>query len=101
MGRLDEARLKIAFNDVDFCLKVHHAGYRNIWTPYAECYHHESVSRGAEDSPEKQARFNKEIEVMMGRWSELMKNDPFFNVNLSLQSEQYELAFPPRRDGLV
>ncbi|MCV4714543.1 glycosyltransferase family 2 protein, partial [Escherichia coli] len=54
---LDEENLHVAFNDVDFCLKVREAGYRNLWTPYAELYHYESISRGAEDSPEKLARF--------------------------------------------
>lgn len=58
---LDEENLKVAFNDVDFCLKVQAAGYRNVWTPYAELYHYESISRGAEDSPEKIKRFQGEI----------------------------------------
>ncbi|MFB8831498.1 glycosyltransferase family 2 protein [Azotobacter sp. CWF10] len=61
---LDEENLKVAFNDVDFCLKVRALGYRNLWTPYAELYHYESISRGAEDSPEKVERFRGEIEFM-------------------------------------
>ncbi|HHQ4887586.1 TPA: glycosyltransferase family 2 protein, partial [Aeromonas veronii] len=54
-----ETSLSVAFNDVDFCLKVLDAGYRNLWTPFAELIHHESVSRGYEDNPEKQARFRR------------------------------------------
>ena len=58
---LDEQNLAIAFNDVDFCLKVRQAGYRSIWTPYAELYHHESVSRGSEDTPERQPGFRQRL----------------------------------------
>ena len=68
VGGLDEENLKIAFNDVDFCLRVHAAGYRNVWTPYAELYHHESATRGYEDDPEKQARFASEAQYMARRW---------------------------------
>ena len=63
VGGLNEQDLTIAFNDVDFCMRVHARGYRNIFTPYAELFHHESISRGAEDSPEKQERFKREITV--------------------------------------
>ena len=59
VGGLNES-LKVAFNDIDFCLRVRAAGYRNIWTPFAELYHHESATRGHEDSPEKMARFQSE-----------------------------------------
>jgi hypothetical protein len=64
---LDET-LAVAFNDVDFCLRVHEAGYRNHWTPYAELVHHESVTRGYEDTPEKQKRFKGEIDLLQSRW---------------------------------
>src|SRR5690606_9272676 len=63
VGGLDEA-LQVAFNDIDFCLRLGEAGYRNIWTPFAELYHHESASRGSEDSEEKQRRFAGEVELM-------------------------------------
>ena len=56
--------LQVAFNDVDFCLRVREAGYRNIYTPYAELYHHESATRGDEDTAEKQLRFSKEFAYM-------------------------------------
>lgn len=61
---------------MDFCLKVKQAGYRNVWTPYAEMYHHESISRGAEDTPIKMARFKGEIDFMRQHWEQIMLNDP-------------------------
>jgi glycosyltransferase involved in cell wall biosynthesis/peptidoglycan hydrolase CwlO-like protein len=93
---LDEINLKIAFNDVDFCLRVREAGYRNIWTPYAELYHHESATRGFEDTPEKQARFRDEVIFMQKRWGDNLQNDPAYNPNLTLEREDFSLAWPPR-----
>lgn len=93
---LDEAELAIAFNDVDFCLKVRAAGYANLWTPFAEFYHHESASRGPEDTPAKQARFRSEVETMLRRWGPLLLADPAYNPNLTLESEDFALAWPPR-----
>lgn len=92
VGGLDENNLKVAFNDVDFCLKVREAGYRNLWTPYAELYHHESVSRGHEDTPEKQERFRKEIEFMKAKWGAALQNDPYYNPNLTRDREDFSLA---------
>ena len=89
---LDEENLEIAFNDVDFCLRVKEKGYLNIFTPYAEAYHHESISRGAEDNPEKIARFNSEVAYMQQRHKELLqKGDPFYNKNLTLDREDFSL----------
>ncbi|MDP1666461.1 MAG: glycosyltransferase [Methylobacter sp.] len=93
---LDETNLKVAFNDVDFCLRVREAGYRNIWTPYAELYHHESATRGYEDTPEKKARFKAEVLYMQKRWGHLLKNDPAYNPNLTLEHEDFSYAWPPR-----
>lgn len=84
---LNEQDLTIAFNDVDFCLKVQQAGYRNLWTPYVEMIHHESVSRGAEDNPEKVARFNKEVDYMKDTWGPLLAQDPCYNKWLTLDKE--------------
>jgi len=92
VGGLNESRLPVAFNDVDFCLRVYAAGYRNVWTPFAELYHHESKSRGADNTPEKQARFNAECEYMHERWGEQLGMDPFYNQNLSLQREDYSIC---------
>jgi len=92
----DQDHLPVAFNDTDLCLKIRAAGYRVVYNPYAELIHHESVSRGYEDTPEKQARFNAEVQVMRSRWTVLLDRDPFFNPNFSLHSEHFELACPPR-----
>ena len=89
VGGLDEAHLKVAFNDVDFCLKVREAGYRNLWTPYAQLYHHESVSRGHEDTPEKKERFRKEVEFMKDKWGNLLHSDPYYSPNLTLEYENF------------
>jgi GT2 family glycosyltransferase len=91
VGGLDGARLKIAFSDVDFCLKVRQAGYRNVWSPFAELYHHESKSRGTEDTPEKQARFRGEIATMRSRWAHLLDCDPFYSINLTRDAEDFAL----------
>ena len=95
VGGLDES-LAVAFNDVDFCLRVHEAGYRNHWTPYAELIHHESVSRGYEDTPEKQQRFKREIDTLQARWPHLLAHDPCYNPNLTMDAEDFSLAWPPR-----
>jgi len=91
VGGLDEEGLPVAFNDVDLCLKVQQAGYRNLWTPFAELYHHESVSRGADETPEKRARFAGECSVMRERWGSLLANDPNYNPNLALDRHDFSL----------
>lgn len=83
VGGLDE-RLRVAFNDVDLCLRIREKGYRNLWTPFAELYHHESASRGLEDNPVKQARFMSEVAFMQERWARALQRDPAYNPNLSL-----------------
>lgn len=95
-GGLDEQSLRIAFNDIDFCLKVAALGYRNVWTPYAELIHHESASRGYEDTPEKQARFAQEVQFMQRKWGETLQHDPAYNPNLDLERVPFGLSFPPR-----
>ncbi|MDD2919833.1 glycosyltransferase family 2 protein [Rhodoferax sp.] len=101
VGGLNETDLAVAFNDVDFCLRVREAGYRNVWTPFAELYHHESASRGHEDTPEKQARFNSEVQYMKQRWGELLLTDPAYNPNLTLIGTDFSLAWPPRVASLA
>ena len=96
VGGLNEQDLAVAFNDVDFCLRVREAGYRNVWTPFAELYHHESASRGYEDTPEKQQRFAKEASYMYQRWGILLQADPAYSPNLTLQADDFSLAWPPR-----
>ncbi len=95
VGGLDEA-IVVAFNDVDFCIRVREAGYRNLWTPLAELYHHESASRGYENTPEKVARFNGEVDFMLKRWGDLLKADPYYNPNFTLSGTPFTLSYPPR-----
>jgi len=96
VGGLNEECLPIAFNDVDLCLKLLVRGYRNIWTPYAELYHHESASRGKDTTPEQRLRFENEVNYMIKTWGTLLENDPFYNPNLSRSDTSFNLAWPPR-----
>ena len=96
VGGLNETDLQVAFNDVDFCLRLREKGYRNVWTPNAELYHHESATRGHEDTPEKIERFDKEVQYMKQRWRDLLLHDPAYSPNLSLDHEDFSLAWPPR-----
>jgi GT2 family glycosyltransferase len=95
VGGFDE-NLAVTFNDVDLCLRLHDAGYRVVWTPYAELFHHESASRGFEDSTPKQVRFLAEVDYMKAKWGDRLQRDPFYNPNLSLDENLFTLAFPPR-----
>jgi GT2 family glycosyltransferase len=92
VGGLNETSLTVAFNDVDFCLRVRERGYQNIWTPYAELFHHESVSRGAEDSPEKLQRFNREVDYMLECWGDKLIHDPCYSPHLTREHENFELS---------
>jgi glycosyltransferase involved in cell wall biosynthesis/SAM-dependent methyltransferase len=100
VGGLNEVELKIAFNDVDLCLKINEAGYQNIWTPNADLYHHESATRGVEDTDEKRARFLEEVLYMQKKWKTVIDHDPAYNPNLSLESEDFSIAFPPRNSKI-
>lgn len=91
VGGLNETDLTVAFNDVDFCLKVHKAGYRNLWTPYAELYHYESKTRGADNTPGKIARAQKEGQYMRTHWHDVIAHDPAYNPNLTRMREDFGL----------
>lgn len=84
VGGLNEKDFAVAFNDVDFCIRVHQAGYHNLWTPFAEMYHHESATRGSDLAPEKIERFKQEIKSMELLYGNILFNDPAYNPNLSL-----------------
>lgn len=90
-----DERLAVAFNDVDFCLRVREAGYRNIFNPEAEAWHYESKSRGKEYSREKLARFEGERKVFYDRWGGYAR-DPYYNVNLTSEREDFSLREPGR-----
>lgn len=94
VGGLDEA-LPIEFNDVDFCLRLLQRGCRNVWTPFAELYHHESASRSVANADAQRARAAG-IACMRERWGELLYADPAYNPNLTLQGTDFGLAYPPR-----
>ncbi|MDD1745287.1 MAG: glycosyltransferase [Candidatus Methanoperedens sp.] len=84
-------RLAIAFNDVDFCLRLRGAGYLIVWTPFAELYHHEFTSRGQEDTDERRARFSREIKYMKDKWGMVLDNDPYYNPNLTREREDFSI----------
>ncbi len=87
-----EERLTVAFNDVDFCLRVREAGYLVVYDPYVQLYHYESKSRGKEDTKDKVRRFQTEIEYIRSRWTGLLRGgDPYYNKNLSLSKWNYSL----------
>ena len=86
-----EEQLAVAFNDLDFCLRVCQQGYLVVYNPFVEAYHYESKSRGQEDTKEKVYRFG-EIEFIRNRWMDLMKKgDPYYNPNFSLKKCNYAL----------
>ena len=92
---LDES-YAVAFNDVDFCVRVREAGYTNVFTPFAQLYHYESKSRGMEDNPEKQKRFQGEVLRFQARWGDLLaKGDPCTNPNFDIQREDFSLKILP------
>ena len=91
VGGFDE-NLSVAFNDVDLCLKIREKGYLIVYTPYAELYHHESLSRGYEDTPEKQTRFLREVEYVREKWGDVIdEGDSYYNPNLTLEREDFSI----------
>ena len=90
VGGFDEG-LAVAFNDVDFCLRVRAAGYLNVWTPFAELIHHESVSRGRDLSPAKSRRFAGEYATMQQRWGRELLDDPYYSPHLTYDREDFSL----------
>lgn len=87
-----EEELQVAFNDVDFNLKLLEKGYYNIFLPQVELYHYESKSRGKDDSPEKIKRFYGEIKFMERKWSNVIKKDPYYNINLSKEDTDFKIS---------
>ena len=96
LGGLDERHLAVAYNDIDFCLRVREAGLRVIYTPHARLLHRHSASRGSDIRPERLASFTWERDYMRRRWAEVIFDDPFFNPNLSLSGKRGRLATAPR-----
>lgn len=91
VGWMDEG-LAVAFNDVDFCLKIREKGYLVVYNPFVEFWHYESKTRGQEDSPAKIKRFQGEMSRFEQRWPEILDSgDPYYNINLSLDTEVYHM----------
>ena len=98
VGGLNPDDFPVAFNDVDFCLKLGARGLGVVWTPFALLFHFESASRGAEDTPEKAARAAKEMAALRRRWGAALADDPCYSPNLNLDGMPFTgLALPPRR----
>jgi GT2 family glycosyltransferase len=87
--------LGVRFNDVDFCVRLRKAGWRIIWTPFVEHYHHESATLG-NDQKDRPEEFRAEVELMRKWWAEELDNDPFHNPNLSLRNNHIGFAYPRR-----
>ena len=96
VGGMDAENLPVAFNDIDFCLRLIEAHWKIVWTPFAELIHHESISRGSDVEGERAIRFGKEIQYMKGRWASVLRSDPAYNPNLTVTNERFGLAWPPR-----
>jgi GT2 family glycosyltransferase len=96
VGGFDAEHLAVAFNDVDLCLKLRARGLGVVWTPHAELYHLESVSRGGDLDADKRNRFRAESLHMRETWGPVLDADPFYNPNLTLHAMDYGLSFPPR-----
>ncbi|CAM4334296.1 Glycosyl transferase family protein [Bordetella tumbae] len=95
LGGLNETHLTVAFNDVDFCLRIRECGLRVLWTPHALLYHHESITRGRDTSPAQILRARAEVDYMRTRWAHLMHHDPFYNPNLNYQQPDFSLSGMP------
>ncbi len=92
VGYMDEEQFKVAFNDVDFCLKLLEKGYRNVYIPYVELYHYESKTRGYEYSKEKEERFNRESENFKNKWKNFLdKGDPYYNINFTRDTCNFDI----------
>jgi glycosyltransferase involved in cell wall biosynthesis len=100
VGGMDAENLSIAFNDVDYCLKVNAIDLKVVWTPFSVLYHHESKSRGLEDTLSKQKRYTKEVNTMKDRWGSKLTEDPAYNPNLTLSYENFTIA-PWSRNILI
>jgi GT2 family glycosyltransferase len=95
-GRFDAEEFRVSYNDVDLCVRICRAGYRIVWTPYAELYHLEAASRGYDHEPRNAARALSEVRELRRRWSSVLTHDPMYSPNLTLRDESYGFAFPPR-----
>jgi hypothetical protein len=97
VGGFDEANLPNVLNDVDLCLRLGEAGWKIVWTPYAELFHDESTSRGLDDEGPGRQAYDQAAAWMKTRWGTRgLREDPYYNPNLTLDAEDLSLAWPPR-----
>ncbi|GKQ49959.1 glycosyltransferase family 2 protein [Bradyrhizobium sp. Ce-3] len=97
VGRMDEIRFPISFNDIDLCLKLRQLGKRIVFTPDAKLVHLESASRGRDSEPDRKARFKRELSMLRAKWGEVLLDDPYYSPLLGLDSTPFSsLAWPPR-----
>ena len=96
IGGMDEDRLAIAYNDVDYCLRLRSIGLRVVVTPEARLVHHESISRGYDDDPRRRARLEAELNVMKDRWGPELTFDPAYNPNLDFSETGFGIDPNPR-----
>ena len=96
IGGFDEVNLPVAFNDVDYCLRLRSKGYRVVFTPYVELYHYESLTRGKEKSKMYKEERKKEDLFIREKWRNFLQKDPFYNPNLELKGEAFSLSLEPR-----
>ena len=93
VGGLDEEALPIAYNDVDLCLKLERAGWRNAYVPHAVLIHHESKSRAKDHAPSRIDSYRSELEAFQNRWGAKNYDDPLLNPNLDRSSETFVIRF--------
>jgi GT2 family glycosyltransferase len=96
LGGLNERALPVAFNDVDYCLRLQDAGYRVVYAADAELHHHESASRGIDSTRRERRRAVREVNYMRAQWRERMRHDPYYNPNLSYEQPNFTLNWKPR-----
>lgn len=96
IGGFDEVNFAVAFNDVDLGLRLGKAGYANVWTPRALLYHHESASLGLPTNEHRRRQFLEECENFRRIWADAIRNDPFYNLNLTVTGGDFRPSFPPR-----
>jgi O-antigen biosynthesis protein len=101
MGGLDEHKLGVAYNDIDYCLRLREQGHLIVWTPHAELVHHESLSRGHDTAADKIERLKRETAYMQERWGHVLSRDPYYSPNLTLEWEDFSLTPISRYESFV
>lgn len=98
---LNETDLTVAFNDVDFCLKILEQGRINLYCAEAVLFHHESISRGLDTTPEKRKRFESELDFLQKQWEVYINNDPAYNINLTLKKENFSIKLAQNYNNIL